>query len=646
MGETMFASARTPILSGKGVGVLLAVAFAAICLAPYQGRLKSASLFSDDVPRIADLQVMPLKTMLVRPFNEHLGPLFETVSFVTWHLSGRRLVAAPLAFTLAAFLPFVLVLGLLGVVARRELGSTTAALAAVAIFSQSPAYFEAVAWYGASNFTWALLMSLAAWYGGTRGREASGVWSRAAWWGVSALSALAAPAFSAIGLLAAPVGIVAATTAPRGPGLTTRRRWLLAGAAAPAAGTLAYLALASTCHYHEIVADSLHHKGDLAIGLPSIARAPIDVLIPGLAGVTDLDVLLAPSGIDLVLFGLALAGVLAWVWVGTGAGSRRPAIVGGLVLILGGYGLIYCVRTADGPYWILRVERYHLFPQLGLSLIIAAALRPWLSRFDPRPVTGLMLAIALALVLLLAHRGEFQRKTKRYRFPDQIGTLAALDDLRAICTEHRITRGQALAALDPIRTRWYNRGENALVMLAATVDRPGLPDALVRPTLLAALTPAQREALCGGMDASPYLRPTGAPEAAAVAVGQLTDAWNFRKTGAEGHYVSEGRPSYLEYQWTGCQGVSPDRARASARFLCITTSAVQDKAMEVWWSDGAGRWSQTRSVRWKPDPAQPEQPLALPLDRLPHWNPAAASRIRLIFRVSGPVVVGAPRLLR
>jgi hypothetical protein len=67
----------------------------------------------------------------------------------------------------------------------------------------------------------------------------------------------------------------------------------------------------------------------------------------------------------------------------------------------------------------------------------------------------------------------------------------------------------------------------------------------VRPTLLAALTAAEREALCGGMDASPYLRPAATEP---VARGRLVGSSRVR-TGAEAdRYTSSGRPAYLEFR--------------------------------------------------------------------------------------------------
>src|SRR5262249_3588841 len=141
---------------------------------------------------------------------------------------------------------------------------------------------------------------------------------------------------------------------------------------------------------------------------------------------------------------------------------QRSLILSGLLLILGGYGLAYCVRTDGGPLWMLRVQRYHLFPQLGLSLFVAAGLRPWLRSWDASPVGRLSVAIVLALFLLVVHWPAMSIRQRFYRFPEQRRTIVALEHLAAICHREGITREQALTALDPVRTRWFPVDLNAL----------------------------------------------------------------------------------------------------------------------------------------------------------------------------------------
>ena len=395
----------------------LAVAFAIICLYPHLSRLRNPSLFSDDVMRIADLQVGSLRSTLFRPFNEHMAPFFEAVSWVAWQLAGRDLEAASLAYTLASYAPYVLCLAVLGLVVRRELGSTATALVAVALFSLSSVYAEAIYWYSASSFTWALAWTLAALLAAgmaTGGRRRAGSLAAAA------LAAMLAPSCSAIGLLAGPLGTLRMVSTRVGADRPRAR----AAAMIPMAGTLAYLGLCRAFRYQEVLAESLERNIDLTIGLASIARAPIDVLMPGLFGLGNMDHLLG-GGADLLLAGVALVGTLGWAR----SSRHRPLILCGLMMMIGGYALTYCVRTVHGPHWILMVQRYHLFPQLGLVLVLAPALRPALARFDARAGLALRAATLVALGLLLVHRADLKSEAKLYRFPDQGATLSAMERL-------------------------------------------------------------------------------------------------------------------------------------------------------------------------------------------------------------------------
>jgi hypothetical protein len=84
---------------------------------------------------------------------------------------------------------------------------------------------------------------------------------------------------------------------------------------------------------------------------------------------------------------------------------------------------------------------------------------------------------------------------------------------------------------------------------------------------------------------------------------------------------------------------------ADARTICLPGFDPEGK-LEVWWTDEDAKWSEARSVRWQPPSEGPTGQWALPLDRLPHWSPSRASRIRVIVRSEGPVAIQAPRLLR
>lgn len=250
---------------------LVMVAFAAICLGPHLHRLGHPSLFTDDVYRIGDLQTKPLKALLFRPFEEHMAPLFEVVSWVTWHSAGQRLVHAPLAFTLMSYVPFVLSLWMLGLLVHRELGSLGTALVAVAAYCLSSLHAEVVYWYSASSFSWALLFTLVTLLCLAPKARQKGQWNL----GWSALAAALAPAFSAIGLLAGPLGAIRVAASSDG----TARRGVRTAALTPVLGTLLYLAVCSVFRYHDVLASSLEKKIDLGSGLAYALCAPTNVLV-------------------------------------------------------------------------------------------------------------------------------------------------------------------------------------------------------------------------------------------------------------------------------------------------------------------------------------------------------------------------------
>src|SRR5262249_1701910 len=160
-----------------------------------------------------------------------------------------RLAAAPRAFTLVAFLPFGLAAAALGVLVRRELGSTTAALASVAAFSLSSLYVETAWWYSASSFAWAAAWTLVTLLAAGRRRTiGAGL--------LASLGALLAPSCSAIGLLAGPLGAVRVLAG------TGRLRSRVVAALGPLAGTALYLAIGGAFRYRDVVAGSVRQHAD------------------------------------------------------------------------------------------------------------------------------------------------------------------------------------------------------------------------------------------------------------------------------------------------------------------------------------------------------------------------------------------------
>lgn len=474
-----FAVLKRPVVWGT-------LLVAGLCLAPHLLRLTHPSLYADDLVRVADLRTQSLAALLTRPFNEHIAPVFETVSWLSWQAAGRRLTRSPWSFTVASFVPGVLCAVVLARLVWLETGSNAAALVALVLFTLPGRFLEVFWWYSASSFAWALLFTLLAWLA-VRSQSRLGPFA-------AALAALAAPSCSAIGLLAGPTAAsrFLADSARSGP---IKWKSRLAGLI-PLAGTGLYLALAAGLRYGAIVTESVARQGDLAQGLLTASRAPLAALLPGLLGYNVLDgtSVWGPAFSFALVFG-------ALVWAGRDP-DARPVVLAGLVLAVGGYAITHGLRTTllGGPVATLRVQRYHLFPLVGLILIASRAAAPILRRIPAE--RSVLPAIALAVLLLAVNFPAMKGTARFFRFKDQHAFLEAVEHLDAIKEREGTTRAQALEALGrPPQPRWAPIPElNPLVLLGPTHN--GSPDhprsnANVREALLNALTPRERHALFG-----------------------------------------------------------------------------------------------------------------------------------------------------
>jgi hypothetical protein len=611
---------------------LLAVSFAVICLTPHAIRFHHASLYGDDVVRIADLQTRPLTDLLVRPFNEHVAPFFELVSWTTWQLAARKVSRAAVAFTAMSIVPFVLCAIALGMLIRRETGSLTTALCALAVFCLSPVHAECVWWYSASSFVWALLASILTWVcalSAVERRESPG--RSVGWWLGAVVAAAAAPACSTIGQLAGPLAVFRAALAP---GLTGRRRLL---SLLPLAGTALYLMIAGGSRYVSLLGASVHQSSHWTEGFLCCFRAPADILLPGLVGLENADRWLG-GGPDLAASVLMLVGcgLLSW------RRPARPLFLSGLAALVVGYAITYTVRNAFGTHWLLEVPRYHLFPQFGFILVLACVVRPLLRSFDARGRTSFLFATAFALVFLLTNRSLLIARVQAYFFPEQPATLRALDRLEQVCRDQGITRRQALWAMGPIRPGWLRLKSDVLTMLADTVKHSCFSDEEARLRLLAALPLPEREALCGGMDVSTLLRPANpSQEPDTDIVCRLAAKSGFVPT-ASGQWVARRGPAFLEFDLE--QTASPPLA-GQAPWLCLPGADSADK-IELWWTGQKGKWSEARSVNWRPGNEKPAGERGVPLDCLPHWSSGEFRHLRVLVRSEHPVALLAPRLLR
>jgi hypothetical protein len=600
--------------------------FVGVCLYPHCLRLSRPSLYCDDVVRLEAIQTQPLAALLFRPFNEHVAPLFELVTSLTWSLSGGRLTRAPLVFTAMSLLPFALSLALLGYTLWSELRSICASLSGVAIFSISPLYTETAWWYSASTFAWALLATLLAWNSARiavqRGSISFGI--------LTILAVACAPAFSAIGFLAAPAAMIRGLLDPARP--KTRRSRLLA--VAPIAGVIVYLAVCGPFKYRDAAAQGVQQGPDRVGGLYAAARAPIDVLLPRLVGAAALDENI-PRHLDVLISAAASLVVLGCAW----RSRHRHVLVGGLLLIAAGYALIYPFRMTTGPHALMLVQRYHMFPQLGLVFLLSVLVARFARRIDQQPLAAMVFSTSVGCLLLSAHFGPLKGYARYLAFPDQKATLVAIEQLQSVCESAGITREQALSALDSVQPRWFPFPDRSALAMLGTCARTGrVPQARVRGMLVAALSTRDLESLCGAMDATPYLnRFEPNAERTTLAAGRLARTFRVERTAA-GNLVSAGPPAYLEFELDTNNAASP-----AGSMLHLPPGSS-----ELWWADAAGRWSELRSVHWRVagSSAGEAESCVLLLSALPHWRNAKHQRLRFFYKDPGPIALDAPRLLR
>lgn len=365
-------------------------------------------------------------------------------------------------------------------------------------------------------------------------------------------------------------------------------------AAGPLLGTGLYLATVQAVGYREVVGESVATHIRPAGGILNILRAPARILVPGLLGLEQPTSRLGDA--ELLVSGVGLLAAVAWGW----RSRHRPLIYGGLSLILGGYLLIYPFRSEGDPRWTLTIQRYHLFPSLGLVFVLAPALASGLRRFDGSGTSALRAATVAGIVPAASHLPALSRNAETYHFPDQGKTLAALDRVSGICREAGITRDQAMAFLPPIRPGWFPQDGPGVPLLVAPTARDARLDRRAAEAVLSStLDAGEREALFGAMDVSGALRSEAAPGGGpGGATYRLTRVENLRPSADPDTYESTGGSAFAEFR-----SVATTSGRSPGADLLELPKAQSPGWVELWWAGDGEPWSETRSVKWRLDPA-------------------------------------------
>jgi hypothetical protein len=382
--------------------------------------------------------------------NEHLMPLGRLTTWVLVQLAGGA-AALPAAAALHGLVGLLFGMALLGCFVQREFGRPVYALGAMAFFGITTVYQQAIVWFAASFAILALDTTLLA-------LLAAQCWRRhrtaLALAGCILLAGLA-PLWFASGVLAGPLCCL--YLLPREKGDPGRPR---AMAFAPLLGTLGFgMLLLLVPRVSDQILNLEHYGGKTAwesfhlpVGLLNTLRGLVDGLFLGQLGITDLT---CPR---LLLPVVAVALGAGVVWCYRRAASGRLLLLG-TATVFASYVLTYSAR-AEWDYdrdklFTTAWSRYHLWPQLGLTLILLAVVAGKRGDRISGPETGRLsriqqLGLAFLIAgLLLIHLPRSILGTSLYE-PAQLAVLRQIDDVDAVCREHGVPAELAGQVLPPL----------------------------------------------------------------------------------------------------------------------------------------------------------------------------------------------------
>jgi hypothetical protein len=391
---------------------------------------------------------------LWEPANEHAMPLGRLTTFGLVRATGG-VAAVPYLAALQGPLAVLAGTLLLYLFVRRELGHPFYGLAAAALFGVSTVYEQAVYWFSASFSVVTLDTLLLALLAAQQWRLSR----RPVFLALSVLGTALAPAWFASGILAGPLCALYLLL-PEGHAAAAGKWWRALVRSAlvalvPLLGSALFLAV-SLPRTAERIMHLPHYEGETALqafhplkGLQYTFWSIVENLLLGQLGISSVNV---PFGLAVAVWPMLLV-LGAWWWRGAPAGRRQMLL--GLGLIFTGYLLVYSARAEWGyagymnrPNW----SRYHLLPQLGLALFLAAGLPRWAGAWKLRP-DGMLrwgqVGALLALVLMLAVV-QYQRTRWTPWAPDddtQLQALRRVDEADAVCRRHRIGVTTAQAVL-------------------------------------------------------------------------------------------------------------------------------------------------------------------------------------------------------
>jgi hypothetical protein len=416
----------------------------------YAPAVLSPALVLDDFQLLSQSWTWPIAWGNVwLPTNEHAMPLGRLTIWVLDTLTGP-VTALPYVAALQGPLAVVLGMALVYLFVRRELGHPFYGLAAMTLFGVTSIYQQAVFWFS-SSFSVLTLDTL------LLGLLAAQAWRQTGRLLPLLLCAVCcglALGWFASGVLAGPLCCLYLLPQEDRPAAPWLRRGL---ALVPLLGTAGFLAI-SLPRTAEHILHLEHYQGQTAVeafrplnGVIYTGRALIDGLLLGQVGVTGVP---CPVWLVVPLLCLLTAAAGWWLWVT----PRRRLLLLGLGMILLSYLLVYSARgTWDydrNRLYHLAWSRYHLLPQLGLTLFFVGGLPRWQGLLRTGPDDGLARRHVWAVVVLIGGlfvvqlpRAVFGPYAFRGDNTRQMAVLRKIDAVDAACREHHVGREAAIEAL-------------------------------------------------------------------------------------------------------------------------------------------------------------------------------------------------------
>ncbi len=202
----------------------------------------------------------------------------------------------------------------------------------------------------------------------------------------------------------------------------------------------------------------------------------------------------------------------------------------------------------------MKIARYHLFPQIGLICLIVGAFGRLSRRLDSRPGRGLLAAVAArGMPGSSAISRDEARGRRAFPVPGSASSARGGGEAGGHCEargDH--VRPVDFWALDPVQPRWapHPWPFHPILFLfpRGAWDGKRLADSDVRATVIAALTPEERESRLrrdGGDEVPPSH--SGREWAGASNHARLVATSRMTRLGA-GRYESYDGPAYLEFQ--------------------------------------------------------------------------------------------------